>query len=290
MGARDASSDDAASTEDIDREELVREALPIVGYCVTSLAARVPRHVPHDDLVSAGMFGLAQAAKSWDPARGVPFKHFARRRIEGALLDELRGRDWASRSVREGTRRLQSATEQLTNRLGRSPSEKELAAELGVSIDEVAEIRDDVRRSVVLHLDGFDASSNVGERIAGPIGTDPVDDLLGRELCGYLRDAVTTLPDRLRKVVVEYFLEERPMKDIAEDLGVTISRVSQLRAEAIQLLRKGINAQFDEHPVATKSARSHKADYYAAIASASDFATRLSGPAPASNTAATLAS
>lgn len=285
MGGRERASTTGASEPD--REELVRGALPIVGYCVTSIAARVPRHVPHDDLVSAGMFGLAQAAKSWDPARGVPFRHFARRRIEGALLDELRSRDWASRSVREGTRRLQSVTEQLTNRFGRAPSDAEVAQALGLTVDEVTEIREDVRKSVVLHLDGFEAGSGATERLAAPTGTDPVDDLLGRELCGYLRDAVDTLPERLRKVVVEYFLDERPMKEIADEMGVTISRVSQLRAEAIRLLRDGITAQFDDRPAARTAP--HKADYYAAIASASDFATRLSGPVPASNAAATLA-
>lgn len=273
----------------VDREELVRSAMPLVGYCVTSVAARVPRHVRHDDLVSAGMLGLAQAAKTWEPERGVSFEHFARRRIEGALLDELRSRDWASRSARQDTRRLHVVTEELTGRLGRSPETAELAKELGVTDRDVERIRDDVRRSTVLHLDAFEPGTGGSDTLADEPGSDPISQLLGAEMRGYLRDAVSTLPERLRKVVVEYFFEDRPMKEIADDLGVTISRVSQLRAEAITLLRDGINAQFDNDgdqsqaskPAPKSGAERKKAEYYAAISSASDFATRLAGtPSP----------
>lgn len=275
--------------ERVDREALVRDTMPIVGYCVSSVAARVPRHVHHDDLVSAGLLGLAQAAKAWDPEHGVSFEHYARRRIEGALLDELRSRDWASRSARQDSRRLHVVTEQLTGKLGRTPETGEVAAELGVTAQDVERIRDDVRRATVLHLDAFEPGTGGSDSLAGEPGADPINQLLGQEMRGYLRDAVLTLPDRLRKVVVEYFFEDRPMKDIADDLGVTISRVSQLRAEAIKLLRDGINAQFDNDgdlgsaakPAPKVSADRKKAEYYAAISAASDFATRVSSDAPA---------
>lgn len=273
-----------ATELDIDRDELVKNAMPLVGYCVTSVAARVPRHVRHDDLVSAGLLGLAQASKMWDPTRGVSFEHFARRRIEGALLDELRSRDWASRSARKDTRRLNVITEELTGRLGRAPETAEVAKELGVTHRDVERIRDDVRRSTVLHLDAFEPGTGGSDSLADEPSSDPINQLLGQEMRGYLRDAVLTLPERLQKVVVEYFFEDRPMKEIAEDLGVTISRVSQLRGEAIAMLRDGINAQFEadgERPATPKSAGERKkADYYAAISSASDFATRVSASAP----------
>ncbi len=266
----------------------MQNAMPLVGYCVTSVAARVPRHVRHDDLVSAGLLGLAQAAKMWDPERGVSFEHFARRRIEGALLDELRSRDWASRSARQDTRRLHVITEELTGRLGRTPETAEVAKELGVTESDVERIRDDVRRSTVLHLDAFEPGTGGSDSLSDEPSTDPINQLLGQEMRGYLHDAVLTLPERLRKVVVEYFFEDRPMKDIAEDLGVTISRVSQLRAEAIRLLRDGINAQFDNDgdtseatkPAPKSSAERKKAEYYAAISRKSDFGSRVSLDAP----------
>lgn len=274
----------ARPVEGVDREALVRDAMPLVGYCVSAVAARVPRHVRHDDLVSAGLLGLAQAAKMWDPDRGVGFEHFARMRIQGALLDELRSRDWASRSARQDGRRLHAATEELTGRLGRQPTAAELAGSIGVTEADVVRIRDDVQRSTVLHLDAFEPGTGGSDTLAEETSSDPVNQLLGREMRGYLHDAVDALPERLRKVVVEYFFEDRPMKDIADDLGVTISRVSQLRAEAVKLLRDGINAQFDEAESVAVSAKpaadDRKASYYAAIATASDFATRLSaGPA-----------
>src|SRR5215207_4122746 len=102
-------------------DKLVREHLPLVHYAVSEMAAKIPRHVSRDDLVSAGMAGLAQAARSFDPARGINFDRYASTRIRGALLDELRGRDWASRSVRARARGLQAANEELVSRLGRTP-------------------------------------------------------------------------------------------------------------------------------------------------------------------------
>jgi len=131
------------STTQIDAEQaakedqLVREHLPLVQYVVSEVAHRVPNHVSRSDLVSAGMLGLAQAARSFDPERGIAFDRFASTRIRGALLDELRGRDWASRSVRSRARGLQATQEELTNRLGRAPKPEEVAQSLGIAPETV---------------------------------------------------------------------------------------------------------------------------------------------------------
>jgi RNA polymerase sigma factor FliA len=272
---------DAAAATTPNTDELVQAGLPLVQYAVSDLAGRVPRHVRRDDLVSAGMLGLAQAAKSWDPSRGVTFERFARTRIEGALLDELRSRDWASRSVRANARRLQSTTEELTARLGHAPSTTELADGMGVAPTEVTKLVDDVHRATVLHYDAmFTDIDDSSAAMASGAPDEALDTLLSKELVGYLRDAVMALPERLRKVVVEYFFEERQMQDIADDLGVTESRVSQMRAEAIALLRDGINSQLAPEEVPDLGETSgrvakRKAAYYAAIASASDLRTRI---------------
>lgn len=263
-------------------DALVRSGLPLVQYAVSDLAGRLPRHVHRDDLVSAGMLGLAQAAKSWDPSRGVTFERFARTRIQGALLDELRSRDWATRSVRANARRLQAATDELTARTGRTPQPAELGKELGIDLREVEKITDDVHRATVLHYDALFV--DVDESPIGSSEDDQTADvLLHRELVGYLRDAVVSLPERLRKVVVEYFFEERQMQEIADDLGVTESRVSQMRAEAIVLLRAGLEALEAERPVApATNSRSAKrtAAYLAEVAAASDYKMRISATAP----------
>src|SRR5690242_16965083 len=134
-------------------EQLVREHLPLVHYAVSEMAAKVPRHVSRDDLVSAGMAGLAQAARSFDPERGIAFDRYASTRIRGALLDELRDRDWASRSVRSRARGLQATQEELTNRLGRAPKPEEVARSLGISPETVHKLVDDVHRATVLNYD-----------------------------------------------------------------------------------------------------------------------------------------
>ena len=111
-----------------DREaELVRQHLPLVDYAVNDMASRVPRHVTRSDLVSAGLEGLAQAARSFDPDRGIAFDRYASTRIKGSLLDELRRRDWASRSVRAKARKVNSVADELTVRMGRTPTTQEIA-------------------------------------------------------------------------------------------------------------------------------------------------------------------
>jgi RNA polymerase sigma factor FliA len=272
-------SDAATSTRTID--ELVQAGLPLVQYAVSDLAGRIPRHVRRDDLMSAGMLGLAQAASSWDPSRGVTFERFARTRIGGALLDELRSRDWASRSVRANARRLQSTTDELTARLGHAPTTDELASAMGVAPDDVTKLVDDVHRATVLHYDAMFTDIDDSAAAMAPGAPDEaLDTLLAKELVGYLRDAVMALPQRLCKVVVEYFFEERQMQDIADDLGVTESRVSQMRAEAVALLRDGINSQLAPEEVPALGETSgrvakRKAAYYSAIAGASDLRTRI---------------
>jgi RNA polymerase sigma factor FliA len=128
-------------------DELVRAHLHLANQAVNELARRLPSHVNRDDLCSAAMLGLAQAARSWEPERGAGFERHAATRIRGALLDELRDSDWASRSVRSRARRLQQAGEELTGRLGRAPTQAELAAELGTDPQAVHKLLGDVHRA-----------------------------------------------------------------------------------------------------------------------------------------------
>jgi RNA polymerase sigma factor for flagellar operon FliA len=259
-------------------EELVRDHLPLVGHLVRELLHRIPAHVNRDDLVSAGMTALVTAARGFDQNRGTPFGRFAASRIRGALLDELRGLDWASRSVRVRARRLAAAEQELTGALGRTPTATELAEALGISVEEVGAVEEDVQRAVVLSLHGFTAGTAEDLITDGAAG--PEELLLHRERLGYLADAIAALPERLRIVVTGCFLEERPMALIAAQLGVTESRVSQLRAEALTLLRDGLNAQLDPALLATAQrpggcvARRREA-YYAEVAARGDLHSRL---------------
>jgi len=263
-------------------DELVQRGLPLVQYVTSDIVARVPRSVARDDLVSAGQLGLAQAARSWDPKRGVTFECFARTRIRGAILDELRSRDWASRSLRVDGRRLEAATNTLTQELHRAPTTDELAAHLGVATDAIHRREGDLHRASLMSLDG--ATSDAGAGIELTTGEDPLSDLLKKEMKGALAAAITALPNRLRTVVVAYFFDERQMLDIAEELGVTESRVSQMRGEALALLKEGIATQMEPETMPKLSSlhgrvARRKAAYFAAVANASDIRSRLSASA-----------
>ena len=264
--------------------ELVREHLALVQYVTSEIAHRVPSHVNRGDLVSAGMLGLAQAARSFDPERGIAFDRFASTRIRGALLDELRGRDWASRSVRAKARGMQQATDELTNKLGRPPTPDEVAGALHIPADTVRKLVDDVHRATVLNYESLVLEGDAEEFLTAS-ELSPEEAILDRERRSVLTDAVAALPDRLRRVVVGYFFEERSMQDLADELGVSESRVSQLRAEALVLLKDGMNSQLDPEQVAPEPRPNgrvarRKAAYYASVAEGSEPLSRVAADAP----------
>jgi len=268
----------SAATKTVTREQetLIRENMPLVGHVVREMLFKVPAHVHRDDLASAGYAALVTAARAYDASRGIPFGRFAAVRVRGALLDELRGMDWASRSVRARARRAEVARQELTAQLGRTPTPQELAELLGVAVGELATIDDDVQRAAVLSLQGFAAGT--AEDMVTEQTMNPEETLLHRERMGYLHDAVAVLPERLRFVVEASFLQERPLSQVAVELGVTESRVSQLRTEALALLRDGLSTHMEQQDTGTGKdgcVARRRAAYAAQIAGRSTMATRL---------------
>jgi RNA polymerase sigma factor for flagellar operon FliA len=222
-------------------EALVREHLPLVGYIARETASRLPRHLDSDDLSGAGALALVQAAHAFDASLGVPFARFANTRIRGAMIDQMRQRDWATRSLRSRARALAATTETLTIALGRTPSDVELAEASGLTQAEIGEVRGGQDRASLLSLDSFTPD---GDGLAATLrdpAPAPEEALVAAERLGYLRDAVAELPNRLRRVVSGYYLEQRPLTELASELDVTQSRVSQLRAEGLELLREALN-------------------------------------------------
>lgn len=275
----------ATAVERANEEQMVRDHLPLVHYAVAEVATKLPRHVSRDDLVSAAMIGLAQAARNYDPTRGVAFDRYASTRIRGSLIDELRTRDWASRSVRAKARRMAVVAEDLTAKLGRTPTTAEVAVEMRCDAGDVTALHEDVHRAVVLNYDSLTATGE-SESVLPSDPRSPDVVLLDRERQSYLVDAVGALPERLQRVVIGYFFEEHSMQAIADELGVSESRISQMRSEALALLKEGINSQLDpeEVPAPSPSPRvaRRKAAYYAAIAASSDYRSRLdAAPRPA---------
>ena len=273
----------------VDRDSLVRRHQPLVSQVVFQVAVHFPRHVDREELARYGVIGLVEAARRFDDSRGVPFDRFAAQRIRGAILDAVRAADWAPRSVRTLARRLEGVEQRLATELGRVPSSVEMAEALGMTRDELARLQDRLFRSVVLALehevsDSTEEDLTLIDVLCDRSAVEPLEELESRELHAYLRDAVHLLPERHRLVIVGYFLEGRTSQELARFLGVTESRVSQLRSEALAMLKEGIEAQY-AGPVASpdqsigRVAR-RKATYAAAISEASPWQDRLGQVAP----------
>lgn len=254
------------ATPPVDTTTLVESNLPLVGYNVNELMRRLPASVDRDDLASAGALALVMAARSYDPSTNVPFARYASRRIKGALLDELRSRDWASRGTRRRARQLAAATEQLQTALGRTPTREELAETLGTDASTIDEIRADAERRV-LSLDLPD--HNIADTLASDSAT-PEGEALASERMHWLRAAVQELPERLRVVISGLYLEGLSGVEVAERLGITQSRVSQLRTAGLAMLRDGLNAAFDPDLVQARESEGvvqrRREAYFAAIA------------------------
>ena len=251
-------------------DELITSHMPLVGHIVRETMGRVPSHVSRDDLTSAGLTALVQAAQAYDAERGVPFERYAATRIRGAILDELRSVDWASRSVRRRARDLEETRTRLAGAFGRTPTVAEVATATGLSVEEVTANDEDVSRAQVLSLQGSTTASL--DELVPTRAPSPEHLIEHQERLTYLMEAITELPERLRVVVQDYFFAERPMADIAAELGVTDSRISQMRAEALVLLRDALNHALEPDlvkPVTGKAggvAHRRREAYFAAVA------------------------
>ena len=219
-----------------ERNRLVVENLPLVGYLVSEVWAKA-RHLSRDDLASAGSLALVTSADAFDPALGVPFGAFARRRIIGAFADEMRSNDWATRMARRRIKETRQVQETLAAALGRSATVDEVAAALGVDRETAQAGLADSERTLTV-LDDTTAEFLVADTVL------PEDSLLSAERLTYLRAAVVALPERMRLIIEQVYFEDRSVKEIAADLGITHSAVSQQRSEAIRLLRDGLGTHY----------------------------------------------
>jgi RNA polymerase sigma factor for flagellar operon FliA len=250
---------------------LVTENLAVVRQQVSALVSRLPSHLHRDDLISAGQLALIRAARSYDDSTGVPFARWAALRVRGALIDELRSLDWATRQARDKATRVTQASQDLAASLGRTPSSEEVATAMGMT---AAQLSDAQRASEVrvLSMDAGPDESSLADSVRDP-ALGPEERLLADEREQYLRAAVAALPERMRHVVQRVYFEDRPMADVAADLGITQSRVSQISTEAMGLMRDGINAHLDPELVTVPdrpdgAAYRRRQAYYARVAAA----------------------
>jgi RNA polymerase sigma factor for flagellar operon FliA len=215
-----------------ERNALVVQNLPLVGYLVSEVWAKAT-HLSRDDLASAGAVALITSADAFDPTLGIPFGAFARRRIVGAFADEMRSSDWASRGARRRIKETLAVKETLSAALGRTPTID------GVDRSEVTAGLTDAARTVST-LDDTTAEFLIADTAL------PEESLLSIERLDYLAAAVEALPEKMRLIVRQVYFEDRTVKEIADEMGITHSAVSQQRAEAIRLLRDGLETHYSD--------------------------------------------
>jgi RNA polymerase sigma factor for flagellar operon FliA len=223
-----------------EQERLLLEHLPIVRFLARRIHERLPQHVDIEDLVSAGVVGLMDAFSKFDPQKKVQFRSYAQFRIRGAILDSLRTLDWSPRDLRRKGRAAEEAVRVVTARLGRSPCEAEIAAEMGLSLEEYQSLLGDLKGLEIgtLHVEhNEDSGEEEMAYIPGRPEEDPLFCCLRGELQEKLTNAIERLPERERLVMTLYYFEELTMREIGLALGVVESRVSQIHTSAVLHLR-----------------------------------------------------
>jgi RNA polymerase sigma factor for flagellar operon FliA len=227
-----------------DEEAALLEHLPIVRFLARRIHERLPQHVDIDDLFSAGVVGLMDAFAKFDPAKKVQFRSYAQFRIRGAILDSLRTLDWSPRELRRKGRAVEEAIRMLTSRLGRAPSETEVAGELGSTLDSYQQLLGDLKGLEIgtLHLErNEDSGEEELAYVPGRPDEDPLFRCLRGEMEERLTGAIQNLPERERLVMTLYYYEEMTMREIGLALGVVESRVSQIHASAVLHLRSALS-------------------------------------------------
>lgn len=221
---------------------LVQKYLPLVSAVVNRLAMTLPEHVDQDDLYSVGLIGLLQALRNYNPACGTSFETYARVRIRGAMLDELRRMDWVPRTIHEKARRIKEVLNDLEQKLGKTPTEVQMAKAMNISVREYEELLDEVRPAAFVCLDAVNASEDgdsgpLYEVIADQAHEGPVEKVSNNELKQVIFERLKELPEMQRKVLALYYLEDMHLREIAEVFKLTESRICQIHAQAILAIR-----------------------------------------------------
>jgi RNA polymerase sigma factor for flagellar operon FliA len=228
--------------------ELIQEYLPLVKTVVGRVALTLPTHVSVDDLHSAGMIGLLQALRNFDYTKGASFETYARIRIRGAVMDELRRMDWVSRSAREKSRKVAAVMQQLEQAKGGVPTEEEIAEGLSIPLEEYRDLLEEIKPATFVSLDvaimpDDEDSMAASETLADPGQETPLAAAARRDLVELITARMQQLPEMQRKVLALYYFEDLRLREIAEAFGVTESRICQIHAQAILAIKSFLAEQ-----------------------------------------------
>ena len=231
--------------------QLVEKYVPLVKNVVGRLAMSLPPHVDGEDLYSAGLTGLLSAVRQYNPRAGTSFETYARLRIRGAVLDELRRMDWVPRSVHTKARKVQAVMNEIEQKKGRMATEQEMAVALKISVPEYHQWIEEIRPATFVCLDAaynndFDDSVSQYESMADQKQEDPLDGTFRREMARIIANRLQDLPEMQRKVLALYYFEDMRLREIAEAFGLTESRICQIHAQGI-LSIKSFLLKFDPY-------------------------------------------
>lgn len=224
-----------------ERDRLLMDHLPQVHYIARRIHDRLPQHVPLDDLVSAGVVGLLEAIRNFDPTRNVQMRTYAKIRIQGAILDSLRDLDWGPRKLRRRARELEQSNLKLQALLGRMPNEAELAVDLGLDLRDLQRLLSELRGLDLGSLQDMNSEDSREDWACRYLPNAPEEDPLYICLRSELRDclarAIAELPERERQLMALYYVEELTMKEVGAVLGLGEGRISQIHSAALIRLR-----------------------------------------------------
>jgi RNA polymerase sigma factor FliA len=222
--------------------ELIHKYMPLVRTVVGRIQMSLPPHVDPEDLYSAGLIGLLDAIRNYNPRLGSNFESYARVRVRGAVFDELRRMDWVPRSVHRKARKVQLVIQELQQRKRRTPTAAELAAALKITLAEYHQLLDQIRPATFVCLDAAinpenDDSPSQYEALADPNQVDPLEGVARREMAEQLAELLDRLPPAQKKVLALYYYEDMRLREIAEVFGLTESRICQIHAQAVLTLK-----------------------------------------------------
>lgn len=232
----------ATKRQDI-RSYLVEKYSPLVKHVAGRVAIGMPQNVEFDDLVSYGVFGLLDAIEKFDPEREIKFKTYAMTRIRGSIFDELRSVDWIPRSIRQKAKQLEQVIGMLENQDGKAVEDEDIAKELGISVEEYSSLLTKLSGTSLVSLNDIwflgDENDEVSfmETLESPANMNPDVIIEKEEIKNIIVEAIKTLPEKEKKVIVLYYYEDLTLKEIGEVLEVTESRISQLHTKAVMRLR-----------------------------------------------------
>ena len=234
------------ATGQLDRNALIKQYQPLVRRLAHHMMIKLPANEQVDDLIQVGLIGLSEALTRYEANQGVQFETFATQRIRGAMLDELRGNDWMSRGSRKSQKEIEQAMRQLEHRLGRTPLESEIAAEMDLSLVDYQTLLGKVRGTQLVYLEdmarGHEDDDNFLDRHVGDSEADPANLLRGQRLREALVAAIKNLPEREQYIMSMYYEQDMNLKEIAAVLDVTESRICQLHSQSIARLRTKMRA------------------------------------------------